>query len=372
MVRYEDYLAGVYYDADHPASFSGVDKLYRAVRKEGRFVLSRSKIEQWLGKQETHAVHAEEKTKFKRRRVLSPRVDYQWDADTADMTTYSNNNDGYGYFLLVVDVMSKYVWTKALRNKTSKEMVQAFREIFADGRKPTRMRTDKGSEFVNRKVDGFLEKEGVPHFVTQNIVKANIAERAIKTIKMRLARYATRKQTRRWIDVLPKVTNSYNHTHHRSIKQTPASVKSKDSVRLWKLQYETVPRPRPKSKTPTVKKLYAFKVGDVVRVSFLRWAFQRQYDERWSRELFVITERFASEGIPQYRLKDYSGEIVHGTFYQKQLHRAHEQETYLVERVLRQRKRRGKKEFLVRWQGWLPKYDSWIGEEDLRGLEGGI
>ncbi|OOZ36455.1 hypothetical protein BOW52_10775 [Solemya elarraichensis gill symbiont] len=85
-----------------------------------------------------------------------------------------------------------------------------------------------------------------------------------------------------------------------------------------------------------------------------------------------MTERFAREEIPQYKLKDYSGEIVRGTFYQNQLHRATEQETYLVEKVLRHRKRRGKKEYLIRWKGWDPKYDSWIGEEDLRGLDGPI
>ena len=34
------------------------------------------------------------------------------------------------------------------------------------------------------------------------------------------------------------------------------------------------------------------------------------HDERWSRDLFVVTERLMKEGILQYKLKDYSGEIV--------------------------------------------------------------
>ena len=63
--------------------------------------------------------------------------------------------------------------------------------------------------------------------------------------------------------------------------------------------------------------------------------------------LFVINERFMSEGILQYRLKDDTGEIVSGAFYQKHLNKAYEQETYLVDKVLKPRNRGGKKEFLV-------------------------
>ncbi|OOZ38118.1 hypothetical protein, partial [Solemya elarraichensis gill symbiont] len=62
--------------------------------------------------------------------------------------------------------------------------------------------------------------------------------------------------------------------------------------------------------------------------------FQREYDERWTRELFVINHRFTSEGIPQYKLKDYSGEVIIGTFYENQLIRAHDRELYAIEKIL--------------------------------------
>ena len=108
----------------------------------------------------------------------------------------------------------------------------------------------------------------------------------------------------------------------------------------------------------------------MVRVSYIRRPFQREYDERWSQELFVINEHFMSEGIPQYRLKDYTGEIVRGVFYQKQLTKTYEHETYLVDEVLKSRNRGRKKEFLVRWKGWASKFESWISEDDLKSLKG--
>ena len=367
-MKYEDYLANIYYDPNYPGAYGGVEKLYRAVRKEGKYVIGRTKIRNWLLKQEDYAVHRETRSKFKRRRVVAPFVDYQWDVDTANMTFYKKENDGNAFFVLAIDILSKFIWTVPLRTTTGQEMVLALKRMFAAGRKPTHLRSDQGTEFVNRNVKALLKKEGVTFFVTHNVVKASYAERAIKTIKSRLVRYMTHKQTHRWIDILPKVTESYNQTYHRSIKRSPQSVKPTDSVELWKRQYDTIPMSNSNRRHVSAVAKFKYKVGDLVRVSFLRRPFQREYDERWSRELFVVNQRFMSDNIPQYFLKDYAGELVSGTFYSNQLKKAHEQTNYLVEKVLRHRTRRGQKELLVRWRGWPAKYDSWISAEDVSAL----
>lgn len=68
----------------------------------------------------------------------------------------------------------------------------------------------------------------IKQFYTQNESKANFAERAIKNIKSRISRYRSHHQTNRWIDVLSKITESYNRTYHGSIKRAPIDVKKKD------------------------------------------------------------------------------------------------------------------------------------------------
>lgn len=367
-LTYEKYLSSIYYDPKHAGAYAGLDKLYRAVRKEGKFVLGRKKIEDWLTKQEDYAVHRETRAIAKRPRVLSPVVDYQWDIDTAYMAQFKKDNDGFAYFVLAIDILSKYVWTVPLKTTTGEEMVQALTRIFASGRQPQHIRTDGGSEYQNTKVKAFLKKKSIGLFVTRNTVKTNFSERAIKTIKGRLMRYLTHQQSRRWIEVLPEITQSYNNTYHRSIKRTPKSVKPSHSVELWKLQYDHVPTPARQRRSPPIDGNYKFNIGDLVRVSFLRRAFQREYDERFSRELFVITERFMRDGIPQYRLKDYAGEIVSGTFYQNQIRKAYEQAVYLVDKVLKRRKKAGQTQVLVHWRGWPSKYDSWVNKDDVRHL----
>ncbi|MCG7874702.1 MAG: hypothetical protein N0E59_20985 [Candidatus Thiodiazotropha taylori] len=360
MPDYKDYLSSIYFNPASPAAFSSLDKLYRFVRKDGKYVLGKHKIRKWLLSQESYAVHREDRSRFKRRRVIAPYKDYQFDADTADMSFYVDQNDGYKYFVLLIDIFSRYVWTVALKSKTAQEMIKALKSVFSQGRVCYQLRSDKGKEFLNAPVSAYLKRMGIKHFETQNQPKSNYAERAIRTIKARLHRYMTHKQTHKWVNVLGEITDSYNHTYHRSIKQSPSSVREKDEVYQWKLQYDSLPK---KPKAPYAR--YRFKVGDEVRVSFLRRAFQKEHDERWSREIFTIVARSMKNAIPQYDLQDYSGTAVKGKFYQNQLLKAYPSDKFLIDSVLKRRKRSGREEVLVKWKGWDKRYNSWIKSSQL-------
>ena len=63
--------------------------------------------------------------------------------------------------------------------------------IFASGRKPKRLQTDKGSEFTNAKVQAFLRKHNVKFFTADSEQKASIVERFNRTLKTRMFKYLT-------------------------------------------------------------------------------------------------------------------------------------------------------------------------------------
>ena len=44
----EQYLHELYYNPESPASFGGVDAVYRAARNDGKYKISRNKIKEWL------------------------------------------------------------------------------------------------------------------------------------------------------------------------------------------------------------------------------------------------------------------------------------------------------------------------------------
>jgi hypothetical protein len=56
---------------------------------------------------------------------------------------------------------------------------------------------------------------------------------------------------------------------------------------------------------------FAFKKGDTVQISHVRQPFDREYDEHWTMEYFVVADRRVKEGLPYYTLKDMTGEAIH-------------------------------------------------------------
>jgi transposase InsO family protein len=235
-MTYQDYLGKIYYDPQHPGSLGGVDKLYKAIRQEGKYVLGKAKIRKWLETQETFGLHRQINRKFRRRKVIAPFIDYQWDADTAVMKSFAKDNDGYAYFVMTIDVFSRFAYTFPSRSIRGKEMSSALKTLFPRGKKPTKLRTDKGVEFRNREVQRLLKAERVDHFYTQNEQKRSYAERCIKTLKSKLFRYLSRHQTHRWIDILDEITQSYNASYHRSIKMAPRAVTNKGNNKITELR----------------------------------------------------------------------------------------------------------------------------------------
>ena len=104
-------------------------------------------------------------------------------------------------------------------------------------------------------------------------------------------------------------------------------------------------------------------MGDRVRISHVKKTFSREYDQRWTGEIFNIIGRDWKQEYPTYTLEDYAGDAVDGSFYEEELQRVTPNDFYRVEKVVKRRQKRGHpKEVLVRWLHWPTKYDSWIPE----------
>jgi hypothetical protein len=116
---------------------------------------------------------------------------------------------------------------------------------------------------------------------------------------------------------------------------------------------------------------FKFDIGDYVCISHLRRTFQREYDERYTGEIFKVSSRRVRGGLNIYGLQDFYDEDVKGMFYEPELQRitTDPDGVYKIERILRTRKRRGvEKEYLVRWRHWPPKFDSWVKASDLEDI----
>ena len=76
------------------------------------------------------------------------------------------------------------------------------------------MQTVRGKEFLKRTFKDMLKRRGIQFHVCRNRdVKCADVERAHRTIRNKLYRYSTYKNTNRFVDVLPRLVKAYNNIH---------------------------------------------------------------------------------------------------------------------------------------------------------------
>ena len=356
MDDWKDFLKRVYFDPKHPGAFSGPKKV-QALLKQNNFNPTIKQIKAWLQDQDAYSLLRSTRYRFDRRRIVTKGIDDMWDADLAEVGNIAVHNNNYKYWLVVIDVFSRKLWVVPVQSKHHTHMVQAFQTLFQiTTRRPTHLRTDKGTEFTNRAVKKLLKDENINAYTTKNETKANYAERVIRTLKGLMYRYFHHKQTYTYTDILQELVDNYNNRPHRSLKKlAPNQITKQNEARVWKEMYADTNQPRK-------PKPYAFQINDQVRISHLKYTFQRDYHQKWTEEVFRVTHRVRKQGFNQYRIKDYLDEPVDGYFYEQELQKVNKDvdSVFRIEKILKRRRRQGRQEYLVKWVGWPAKFNSWV------------
>ena len=299
-------------------------------------------------------LHKPVRKNFMKRFVFVRHVDDIWGADLIELKKLSKKNSGFRYILMVIDIFSKYGWSVPLKFKTGKEVAKAFQTIFKDN-KPKKLWVDKGKEFYNTTVEDLLKENNIKMYSTHNDEKCSVVERWNRTIKTELFRYFSANGTQKYTDILQPLIDKYNSTKHRSIGMTPADAREPSNYQqvFKNLYYKKV-------KSRNIKPKY--KVGDQVRISKKKNTFKKGYTINWSDKIYTIT-KVQNTLPPTYKIRDDKEEIE-GSFYQEELQKTHE-DTFRIERVVRWKKKNGKRIARVKWVGYDNSYNSWIPESSI-------
>ena len=313
----------VYADPKQPGSFGGAEKLQKSLRVKN-VKTSVGTVQNWLQKKDTYTKFRSARRKFKRNPIIAPRIDAQWQGDLAEMGNLQKYNNGVRYLLVLIDVVSKYLFVEPLKNKLALEVLTKFKKIFDEsGRKPVKLQTDEGGEFVNKELGGYLKSKEVTFFIVSSDKKAAIAERVIRTLKEKIYRYMHEKYTIMYIDMFQDLVSSYNNTYHKSIKMAPAEVTEDNEGQVLKNLYGKAWAQDKKQKKPK------FKEGDFVRLSKYKQVFDKGYRGNWTEEIFIVdvvkTSAFFQIWISQLRkvLKEHKCWRVTNLRHLEELHLEH-------------------------------------------------
>lgn len=139
-------LKRIWLDPSHPASFSGITKLYYAAKEEGLKKINVAKVSNFLATEKAYTLHKPVRKIYKHDKVMVYGPSELWEADLAHMNALTRRNDNVAYLVCLVDTYTKKLFVRAIKNKTGAEVAAAFREIFQqDGASPpVHLRTDNG------------------------------------------------------------------------------------------------------------------------------------------------------------------------------------------------------------------------------------
>ena len=168
---------------------------------------------------------------------------------------------------------------------------------------------DKGNEFRGS-FQTFMEDNDIVLYVAQSpVIKAPNIERFNRTLKTRLWKYFTHKKTKKYIDVLQKIISATNNRYSRPIQMRPSEVTFDNEKVVWQRLYGT----------RIISAKFKYKVGDRVRIAAKRGAFNKGYLPRFTKNVFIITQRLA-RSPPVYRVKqEDTDEPIEGIFYHEEL-----------------------------------------------------
>ena len=354
-------LRSIYYDASHEASFSGLSKLYAAARKVPGARVSKEDVQAWLRKETTYTLHKQARRRFRRNPYISTAIGEHCQTDLVDLAAYADENDGFSYLMTFIDIFSKKATAVPLKTKSMNDVSRAFTIIFKTF-VCCNLRSDRGLEFRNAAVARVMRLYNVNlTFCYNQDIKASVVERFNRSLKTKMFKFFTANATRRYVDVLPKLLESYNKSFHRSIRMAPNDVSAENSDTVFRnlYGYENV-RDMVLNGVPERSK---FHVGDTVRVRYVLTPMDKGYLPSFSDQVYKVSAIVKGAPRTMYRLTDFQDLVLNQKFYSEDLQLVTDV-SYRVERILQKRKGSA----LVRWLNHPSSADSWVPLKSLKNV----
>ena len=208
---------------------------------------------------------------------------------------HANNN--YRFILIIIDCFTRKVFARPLKTKKAIESAKAIDEILSSFPWPVAFfMSDQGGEFDlrNSHIQNVLvKKHRIKAYTLSGKTKASIAERAIRTLKTRLARYFTESGTTRWLNILDTFVNNYNNSVNTSIGMAPNDVTLENAEQVRNRLYGKA----------NVKPECKLKLNDLVRIPLEKNIFAKGYERSWTIHTYLISRIQSSHGICYYHGK---------------------------------------------------------------------
>lgn len=342
----------------------GATKLHKILNKKYPGVFSLYFIKKLLNNQDSYALQKQVTHRYKTSRVQVSGLNDQADIDLMSVENIAKYNDGVKFLLTIIDIFSRFLIIRALKNKKTQTVLSAMANVLKNTHF-TKVRSDKGSEFISHDFKKLMKQKGIYFFTTQNTPKANYAERVQRTFRNMMFRMMKYQRNYRYIDHLQDLVQNYNHTPHRSLNGlSPSEITKENEADVWAFLYL---KRRKMKKTPL---RYKFKLGDMVRLSYLKHPFRRTHQQQYTTEVFKIKSRLIKQGVPLYKVIDLNDEPITGYVDEHEMIRVEKNadSLWFIEKVLKKKKVGKKIQYFVQWEGFGKAFQSWVDADQIKEM----
>ena len=133
----------------------------------------------------------------------------------------------------VIDIFSKYVSIAPLKGERVISFTNAIQKIWGNFcRTPNKIWVDKGNDFYNSSIKSRLHNNNIEIYSTRNDGQPGVAERFVKTIKIKACVHMTSASKNIYNDKSDKIVVKYINIFHIKIKVKPINVNSNTYVDL--------------------------------------------------------------------------------------------------------------------------------------------
>jgi hypothetical protein len=230
------------------------------------------------------------------------RENHAWAIDLIDLNYYAGSNRGFKYIMSIIDVFSRQVILKPLKNKEGNTISRVLDNIFQD-KKPKLLFMDNGGEFVNNFTNNLYTQYNIKAVKQPSHTPQPNIEQLNGFIRLILSKTFVQTKLFNWIDYIEDIEAKINITNKIE--------KDKEN-----------PPENPPRNHQIIKPL--FKVGDIVKIKAIVYDAnarkeikaqnQKLQHAKYSNNNFTITQVMkpsGNSGISRYVLKDNKNDIVY-------------------------------------------------------------
>jgi len=139
---------------------------------------------------------------------------------------HSRTSNGYKAIFVAVDIRSRYVYARAIKNIRQTVVIETF-EKFTKTVKRKNVKgivNDQGSEFISNSLKTWLKDNNISQCTlhpTYHYCSSSIVERFNGVLKMKLEKYMTSHGAKTWVDALGDIVYNNNRSIHSTMGERP-------------------------------------------------------------------------------------------------------------------------------------------------------